>query len=126
MPSEICIQFETLFSEVDLLLAAPRAIEQQFLDEIISADNFLETTPPIDENFIINEQVIAQESDDEPEPKPVRTQAQFISNLANMKDYLCLHGFSDWKSFNSISNFSTNVSSNVAKRQSIIDHYFQN
>ena len=95
MPSEICIQFETLFSEVDLLLAAPRAIEQQFLDEIISADNFLETTPPIDENFIINEQVIAQESDDEPEPKPVRTQAQFISNLADMKDYLCLHGFSD-------------------------------
>ena len=50
-------------------------MEQQTFEEIISADNFLETAPPIDENSIINEQVKIQESDDEPEPKPVITHA---------------------------------------------------
>ena len=106
------------------LLAALRGIEQQTFNEIISADNFLETPPPADENSIINEQVNAKKSADKPEPKPVITHVQFISNLADMNDYLCLHGFSDWKSFNSISNFSTDVCSNVAKRQRLIDHYF--
>ncbi len=101
------------------LLAAPRGMDQQTFDDIVSVDNFLETAPPIDENSIIEEQQSIQESDDENGPKPA-----IISNLADMKDYLCSHGFDDWKSFSSLTNFSTEVCSNVAKTQALIDCYF--
>ena len=82
------------------LLAALRGIEQQIFDEIILADNFLETAPPTDENSIINEQVNAQMGYDEPE----------------LRFWLVI-------TFNSISNFPT-VCSNVAKKQRLIDNYF--
>ena len=72
---------EDLFDEEHKILLA-----QQSLDDT-SAQNGLETAPPIDENLIINKQRgILQK----PEQKPVISHAEFMLHLVDMKDYLCL------------------------------------
>ena len=76
--------------------------------------NPLETAPPIDDNS--GERWRAW-------TKARNNSRSAHFKFSDMKDYLCFHGFNDWKSFNSLLNFSA-VCSNVAKKHTIIDRYF--